>query len=157
MNRNRLTLLVAGALVGGIALVGCKKNEPAPPPAMSEPAPTAILEQPAATVSVVGVSLGNDPAASSPATTFAPNDTIYAVVSTQTSSPEASVSGNLGAKWSHVDSDQVINEESKEVSFTGPGNSSFHISKPDGWPTGNYRLEVSLDGNVVNTTDFQVQ
>lgn len=162
MKTTRMSQALLVAVIGSAALIGCKKKEEAapvvPPPAATEPAPMAL---PAATAAVTAVNLGNavgaDGKVAAPATTFAKTDTIYAAVDTQTSDAAASVPGSLAAKWTHVDSNQVITEESKDFAFTGPGTTTFQISKPDGWPTGNYKLEVSLDGVVVNTTDFEVK
>ena len=50
-----------------------------------------------------------------------------------------------------------MNQESKTFNFTGPGVTNFQISKPDGWPVGRYRVEISLDGSVVQTRDFEVR
>src|SRR3546814_2734094 len=91
-----------------------------------------------------------------PSTTFAPSDTIYASVSTNTSDPAASVPGTLKATWTFEDG-QVVNEESKSVNLTGAGNTEFHIAKPDGFPAGSYKVEISLDGNVVQSKDFSVK
>ena len=89
---------------------------------------------------------------------FSPKDaTIYAAVSTGTSDPAASVAGKLGAKWTHVDSSQVVHEESKDITFAGDGVTDFQINKPDGWPTGKYKVEISLDGAVVQTREFEVK
>ena len=167
MNTNRLHLAMLAVLIGSAAMVGCKKKEePAPmPPVASEPAPPAPAPAPmpaaAATASVTGVDLGNavgaDMRVAAPMGTFAPKDTIYAAVMTATSDPAASVAGKLGAKWTHVDSNQVVHEDSKELTFAGNGVTNFQISKPDGWPTGKYRLEVLLDGTVVQTREFEVK
>ena len=82
----------------------------------------------------------------------------FSAVSTSTSDPAASVGGKLGAKWTHVDSNQVVSEEApKDITFAGDGVTDFQISKPSGWPTGKYKLEVSADGAVVNTTEFDVK
>ncbi len=164
MNRNRLSLVLAAALVGSVALVGCKKKEePAattPPatetPAATTPAPTEPTPAPApAATSVTSVDLGNsigaDNKIASPITTFATKDTIYASVATDGPNP-----GKLSAKWTHVDSNQTVHEESKDVA-AGPQVTQFEISKPDGWPTGKYKLEVSLDGAVVQTKEFEVK
>ena len=162
-NFNRLHMSVLAVLLGGVALVGCKKKEePAPPPVASEPAPMAQPPAPMpATASVTGVDLGNavgaDMRVTAPMTTFAAKDTIYAAVGTGTSDPAASVAGKLGAKWTHVDSSQVVHEESKDITFAGDGVTDFQISKPDGWPTGKYKVEISLDGNVVQTREFEVK
>ena len=89
--------------------------------------------------------------------TFAPKDTIYAAVSTASSDPAASVPGKLGVKWTHIDSSQTVHEESRDINFTGTGVTDFQISKPEGWPTGKYKVEVSLDGTVVQTREFDVK
>src|SRR3546814_1055745 len=77
-------------------------------------------------------------------------------VSTNTSDPAASVPGTLKATWTFEDG-QVVNEESKSVNLTGAGNTEFHIAKPDGFPAGSYKVEISLDGNVVQSKDFTVK
>ena len=164
MKTNRLHMALLAAMIGSAALVGCKKKEePAPlPPVASEPAPTAPAPAPmAATASVSAVDLGNavgaDMRVTAPMSSFAPKDTIYAAVSTASSDPAASVPGKLGAKWTHVDSSQTVHEESRDIAFAGSGVTDFQISKPDGWPTGKYKVEVSLDGTVVQTREFDVK
>lgn len=164
MKSNPLQMAVLAALLGSVALVGCKKKEePAPlPPVASEPAtmPTTAPAM-AAMAMVNSVDLGNavgaDMRVSAPMTTFAPKDTIYAAVSTGTSDPAASVASKLGAKWTHVDSNQTVHEESKDLALAGDGVTDFQISKPDGWPTGKYKVEIMLDGAVVQTREFDVK
>ena len=164
MKTNRLHMAMLAAMIGSAALVGCKKKEePAPlPPVASEPAPTAPAPAPMpATASVSAVDLGNavgaDMRVTAPMSSFAPKDTIYAAVSTSSSDPAASVPGKLGVKWTHVDSSQTVHEESRDINFTGTGVTDFQISKPEGWPTGKYKVEVSLDGTVVQTREFDVK
>ena len=164
MKTNRLQMAMLAAMIGSAALVGCKKKEePAPlPPVATEPAPTTPAPAPMpATASVSAVDLGNavgaDMRVTAPMTSFAPKDTIIAAVATGTSDPAASVAGKLGAKWTHVDSSQVVHEETKDITFAGDNVTDFQISKPDGWPTGKYKLEVSLDGSVVQTREFEVK
>lgn len=162
MKTQRINLLLATALIGGVALVGCKKKEEAvvTPPAATTPAPMPAPAPMAATATVTSVDLGSTAGAdgkiTEPKTTFAPKDTIIAAVSTQTSDPMASVSGKLNAKWTFQDG-QVVNEEARDFNLTGPGVTSFQISKPDGWPVGKYKLEVSLDNTVVKSVDFEVK
>ena len=88
--------------------------------------------------------------------TFATGDTITASVMTSTGSPTAAATGTLGARWTYQDG-QVVNQESKTFQFTGPGVTNFQISKPDGWPVGRYKVEITLDGVVVQTRDFEVR
>ncbi|MEO6228031.1 MAG: hypothetical protein ABIO61_09305 [Thermomonas sp.] len=166
MKSNPLQMAVLAALLGSVALVGCKKKEePAPlPPVASEPAPMPAATPPAmatATAMVNSVDLGNavgaDMRVTAPMTTFKPSDTIYAAVSTGTSDPAASVASKVGAKWTHVDSNQTVHEESKDLTVAGDGVTDFQISKPDGWSTGKYKVEIMLDGAVVQTREFQVK
>lgn len=164
MKPNHLHMAMLAAMIGSAALVGCKKKEepaPLPPAADTTPAPMPAPAPMAATASVNSVDLGNavgaDMRVTAPMSTFAPKDTIYAAVSTGTSDPAASVAGKLGAKWTHVDSNQTVHEESRDLTFAGDGVTDFQISKPDGWPTGKYRVEITLDGAVVQTREFEVK
>lgn len=164
--QSRLAQALLVALFGAAALAGCKKDEPAavtPPPA-TEPAPlppTTPAPAPAATASVTGIDLGNavgaDMRVATPMSTFAAGDTIHASVATSTSDAMASVPAALGIKWTHLDSNQVVHEETKQVDLSGAGATDFQISKPDGWPTGRYKVEVSLDGAVVQSREFEVR
>ena len=106
----------------------------------------------------LGNAVGADMRVTAPMSSFSPKDaTIYAAVSTGTSDTAASVAGKLGAKWTHVDSSQVVHEETKDITFAGDNVTDFQISKPDGWPTGKYKVEISLDGAVVQTREFEVK
>ena len=168
MTRKTLNVAIAAALFGSLVLVGCKKNQDeaamTPPPATTEPAPAPMPEPapaPAASAaSVTAVTLGNavgaDMKVATPSTTFAPKDTIYASVTTSTSDPAASIPAKLAARWSFEDG-QVVNEESKDLNLSGAGDTEFHISQPDGLPAGKYKVEISLDGSVVQSRDFEVK
>ena len=165
MKTHRLHIALTAALIGTLALVGCKKNEaPAPMPPVASDSLPATTPAPVATTSsamVSGVDLGNavgaDMRVTAPMTSFATSDTIYAAVATNTSDPAATVPGKLGVKWTHVDSGQTVHEETKDISFAGDGVTNFQISKPDGWPTGRYKVEIMLDGAVVQTREFEVK
>jgi len=161
MKTRSLRYAIAAALVSGLALAGCKKQEAAPPAATVEIAPTpTTAPATAATASVMFVDVGSvlapDGKVATPASEFAANDTITASVTTNVSEPGASVPGTLSVRWLY-DGSQEVNTESRDLNFSGPGVTNFQISKPDGWPTGNYRVEVSLDGNLVETRDFSVR
>ena len=84
--------------------------------------------------------------------TFSPQDTIYAAVSTTGTAANAT----LSAKWTYQDG-QTVNDSSQTIAPSGPAVTTFHISKPDGWPAGNYKVEVSLDGKSVASKDFSVK
>ena len=164
MKINRLHMAVLAAMLGSAALVGCKKKEepaPLPPAAETAPAPAPAPAAMPATASVNSVDLGNavgaDMRVTAPMTSFAPKDTIIAAVATGTSDPAASVAGKLGVKWTHIDSSQSVREESKDVVFAADDVTGFQVSKPDGWPTGRYKVEIALDGNLVQTREFEVK
>ena len=81
---------------------------------------------------------------------FRPGDTIYASVITAGTTP-----ATLHAKWTYQDG-QVVEESDQSISPAGTSATEFHVSKPDGWPAGNYTLEISLNGAVVQTKQFTV-
>ena len=163
MKHNRIAYALIVALAGTVALAGCKKKEeaaPAPTPVVTEPAPVSAPAPMAATASVVSVDLGSavgpDSKVTTPTTIFTPKDTVYAAVSTTTSDPVASVAGKLSAKWTFQDG-QTVHKESKDFNLAGPGVTTFHVNKPDGFPAGKYKVEVSLDGVVTQSKDFEVK
>lgn len=170
MNRNRTTLAIAAVLAAGVALAGCKRDQhPAdtamPPPAASEPASTpeiapAAHEAPAASIRVtevkLGTSVGDDRKVSDAKTSFAPSDdTIFAAVSTNAPDGAGPVAGNLTARWTYQDG-QVVDEHSEQANFMGDDVTNFRISSPQAWPEGNYKVEILLDGKVVETRDFTI-
>ncbi len=164
MIRNRTTYAVAAALVATLAVAGCKKDEPAPeamappPPPTLEPSTEAAPMASSAEVTGVelGTAVGPDMRVTAPASAFAPSDTIHAAVSTMTSDPSATVPARLGVKWT-FGGDTVVNEETRDVNLSGKGVTAFEINKPDGWPAGSYKLDVMLDGKVVQSRDFEVK
>ena len=161
MVRNRIHYAVAAALVATLALAGCKKKEEATmtPPAATEPAPMPPMQpapsaMPVTVLAVdLGTAVGADNKVASSMSTFGAKDTIYAAVTTDGSANNA----RLGAKWTFGTPPTTVNEESKTLSTTGPATTEFHISKPDGFPVGKYRVEITLDGAVVQSRDFEVK
>ena len=162
MTNVRNPLILAAAIAGALALSACGKKEeqaaapppvatPAPPPVTTPPPPPAPA--PVAVASVdLGSAIGPDQKVTTATTTFTPKDTIYAAVSTTGTAPNAV----LAAKWTYQDG-QTVNESNQTIAPNGPAVTSFHISKPDGWPAGNYKVEISLDGQSVASKDFSVQ
>ena len=156
----QLSLLVA--LAGAIALSACgKKEEPAPPPPAATPAPAPAPTTPPppapAPVAVASVDLGSAGDATTnkittPTSAFTPKDTIYASVATTGSAPSAEVK----AKWTFQDG-QTVKETTQTIAPNGPANTLFKIEKPDGWPVGNYKVEITLNGASATTKDFSVK
>lgn len=154
-----LTFTVAAALV--LSACGKKEEAPAPvvapaPPAATQPAPAPTPPPAPAPVSFSALTLGNAIDAGSkvvaPMATFATTDTIYAAVDTT----GVAASAAIGARWTFGDG-QVVDESSQSIAPTGPATTTFHIAKPDGWPVGSYKVEISLDGKPVAAQGFEVK
>lgn len=82
---------------------------------------------------------------------FRPNDTIYASVRTT-----GSGTATITARWTYQDG-QVVDSTSRSIQPTGEAHTQFNITRPGGWPTGNYRLEVLVNGQVAETEEFEVK
>jgi hypothetical protein len=100
----------------------------------------------------MGRSLNADKTINDTSDSFKPNDTIYASIRTGGTAATAT----LKARWTYQDG-QVVNESTQTIAPTGDARTEFHISKPDGWPTGKYKLEVFLNGSSTATRDFAVE
>jgi hypothetical protein len=164
-------LILAASLAAVLALSACgKKDDSAssvpstPPPAASAPtmapapastAGMAPASDATAAVTFGAVELGSTVDASNKilasGTSFAPKDTIYASVDTS-----GSGTATLAAKWSYQDG-QTVHEDSKTLNSSGPETTAFMISKPSGFPAGNYKVDISLNGSQVASKDFSVK
>lgn len=162
MMLKRTSIAIAISLASVLALSACNKNAPqeATPSAPAESTPAVPVSAPAAAtpaapVTLVSVDLGSavgpDQKVTTATTTFTPKDTIYASVAT-----DGTGNATLDAKWTYQDG-QTVKDDSKTVAATGPANTTFSISKPDGWPAGNYKVEVSLNGTPAASKDFSVK
>jgi hypothetical protein len=102
----------------------------------------------------LGKAVGADKKVSAPTEVFAKGDTIHASIDTT-----GAGSATLVAKWTYVKDGKTaaVKEDSATIAPTGPAATEFHISKPDGWPVGDYQVEILLDGKSVATKSFKVQ
>ena len=161
MNK-KYTLATLVALI--LTLNACGKKEEAPKP-QAAPAPTtapAPVPPPAppaiAGVTVGMITLGNAIGAgkkvSQASDSFAKKDTIYAVVDTT-----GSGTATLKAKWTYRKGGQesLVKEDKQTITPTGPASSEFHISKPDGWPAGDYQVEIFVDDKPARSKAFTVK
>lgn len=135
------------AVLLALTISACSKK-PAPP---STPTTPAVVTVKAVTL---GKAIGADKRVTAPASSFAKSDTIYAAVET-----DGSGTATLKARWTYHKGDKVtvVNENSQTLAATGPAVTEFHISKPDGWPIGDYQVEVFLNDSSVGTQKFVVQ
>jgi len=108
-----------------------------------------------ATVKVTDVTLGRaiggDKAISDSTDKFHPNDTIYASVTTDGSASSAT----LRARWTFEDG-QTVDETTRTIAPSNRERTEFHISKPNGWPAGKYKVEVFLNDQSAGTKNFEV-
>lgn len=122
--------------------LACSKSEAPPPTPVATAAPATTLPAPV-TVSAValGTAIGSDKRVTAASETFSPKDTIYASVETA-----GTGHAKLRARWSFVKGDKTakVDETTIEFDSAGPAVNEFHISKPSGWPKGDYKLEVFL-------------
>lgn len=161
MRLHRTTTLMLVFLLACAALLGACKKKEAPveqtPPVVEstpapEPTPAAV---PFSVTSIdLGKAIGSDKKITEPTTTFGKSDTIYASVATDGASDTAKT---LKAKWTFGDAGQLVKEEEGSITPTGPAATEFHISKPDGWPVGKYKVEIFVDGTSAGTKDFEVK
>ena len=140
---------LAAILALAFAFTACKGKE----------AESSAATPPVAAVApfrVTTVTLGNaidaEKRISAPTEVFAVGDTIYAVIASDGASPSVT----LAAKWTYEDG-QVVDETTQTIAPTGTASTEFHIAKPDGWPTGKYKVVVTANGALAGSREFEVR
>jgi len=158
MKHARLNV-AALAVVAALPLAGCKKTEPATPPAMPEP--TAPAPAPAAApmteaVSVQGVSVGTVAAADKSVATQAvigARDPI--IVSVRTFGTASNVP--VVATLTYQDG-QVAGEQHVSLNTSGPDTTNITFSNSNAWPAGTYTAQVTVNGMPAGTAQqFEVR
>ncbi len=168
--RRALRLSPLALLIAVLPLAACHKSEETPaagtppaagaPPATTEKAGAPAAPTPPATplkvvALTIGKSVGADQKVTAAADTFAPGDTVYAAVGTTGASPAA----KLMVRWASVSrsgAEKPAGDETKSIAPTGDAATVFHLARPGGLATGDYKIEVLLDGQSVATKAFRV-
>ena len=96
-----------------------------------------------------GRALNADRSMASITTLFKPSETIYVSVQTTGSAP-----GTIGVKWMYQG--RVIDEPSKQVDYTGPASTEFHMQNSGGFPPGDYSVDIFINGEKVGSRSFKV-
>ena len=96
-----------------------------------------------------GRALNADRSMASITTLFKPSETIYVSVQTTGSAP-----GTIGVKWMYQG--RVIDEPSKQVDYTGPASTEFHMQNSGGFPPGDYSVDIFINGEKVGSRAFKV-
>jgi len=137
MKKLAISLLPLFLLAGS----ACHKEAPAPtPPPVTAPPTTAPAPVSVASVTL-GSAIGSDKRVAASKDVFGVKDTIFASVET-TGTGHA----KLRALWSFVKGTKTakVDESLIEFDSAAPATNEFHISKPSGWPKGDYKVDVFL-------------
>jgi hypothetical protein len=152
--RRRRSILAAVGLALAALLAVLTVFRPARP--SSESGDTARAQASGrSTVAVTDVQLGRnvglDKRIADPAEAFAPDETIYASVVTEGGAGHV----RLTSRWSRAGT--VLAEFSQGIEPTGTAVSEFNVSKPQGWPAGEYEVEILVDGVPAADRRFTVR
>ena len=154
MKQNRISYALAIALVGTIAIAGCKKKEEpvVAPPAAVEPAPVPAEPAPAPMpVSATSVTVGNMAAADKSVAAvgmFGVKDKIIVSVKTDAATP---ANAAIDAKLTFQDG-QVAGQQTATVVAGGVDTTNIEFSNTNAWPAGKYKVDVTLNGQPVGMT-----
>jgi len=151
--------LYAALIAAAVALAACGKKEEPPKPAAA-PAPPPLQAPVAApagvTVSTIslGKAIGADKKVSATTDAFGKSDTFYASIDTT-----GAGTATLKSKWTYHKDGKValVKEDTQTIAPTGPATSEFHLSKPDGWPVGDYQVEVFVGEKSAGVKKFSVK
>jgi hypothetical protein len=89
--------------------------------------------------------------------TFAPGDrTIHSVATLK----EAKAGTQMKFSWWIVDADGSQNQKIKDIDYSTKALESVihgHLTLPQDWPTGKYKVQVYVNGNLDRTVPYTVQ
>lgn len=83
---------------------------------------------------------------------FAPKDTIYLSVKTD----GAAANSEVKVRWTYQDG-QLVKEDKRNIPAGGDAWTEFHISKPGGFPKGDYKVTAYVNGVEKGTKTFEVK
>jgi hypothetical protein len=81
---------------------------------------------------------------------FRPDQTMYVAVLT-----DGPGKGTLTAKWTYAG--RTVSQDTKDVSYRDSAATEFHITNSSGFPSGDYSVEILLDGKSVETRNLKVE
>lgn len=150
-NKSLLAVLAAATVL--LAACGKTEEKPKPVAAPAQPPMAAPAGMTVASISL-GKAIGADKKVSAVTEAFGTTDTIYASIDTT-----GAGAATLRARWTYHKGGQVVpvKDDSQTIAPSGPATSEFHISKPDGWPAGDYQLEVFVGDKSAGVRKFSVK
>jgi hypothetical protein len=97
------------------------------------------------TANLSGLKISKDKSGSPEASTFGPNDTVYAVATVSNAPGKVKVKGLLAFDDVAGQQPGPIPGLEKTLELEGSGTATYTFTPPpDGWPKGKYKLEVTL-------------
>ena len=144
-------VLCLAIAVGAVACDRSQQSTRTDSPAVSAPSPA---ERAKVTGIQLGTQLSTDGhvAPGAERSTFAPSDTIYVTVLTDHPPAGATIS----ARWTYQDG-QLVSEGHESLTSFERTATEFHISKPDGFPPGRYKVEIAMNGESAGEREFEVR
>lgn len=128
-----LRVIAALAIVAALAQCACGPSEP---------------------LNVVGIqtgkSLNSDHSVGIHAASFHPDDTMYVSVLSN-----GRGKGTITVRWSL--GGQVLQTLTKKVSYNDQAATDFRFQAADGFPVGDYSIEVLVDGKTIETRRVKVE
>lgn len=106
----------------------------------------------------IGSALDESSQITSPQLTFSPKDTIYLAIPTST--PTSAITyGTLSVRWKYRQGALYLEffDETQRMQFSKDLVTIFKLSKPDGFPVGEYQAEIRLNSVAVHAVAFSVQ
>ena len=89
--------------------------------------------------------------------TFSPSDrTVYCIVELNDAQPGARVTST----WTLVDAGELKNRKIGELEYTTTASRKtfdFHLTNPQDWPSGDYKVEIYLNGQFARSVEYQIE
>ena len=98
----------------------------------------------------LGKTLNTDNSVGTITSRFKPDDTVY--VSLLSDEPGE---GTVTVRW--MFGGQVVSEAKKDVSYMRPAATEFHLQNSGGFPTGEYRVDILINGQPAGSREFKVE
>lgn len=153
MIRTRFPLAAFVAL-SALSAIACRKEEELPPAdsAAAAPAPAPAM----VTTIETGRTIGADKRIADTASTIRPNDTLYVSVVTSNATANTTLKSVVTFQGGQV-VDSATQVVAAPAMTGGTSVTEFHWVKPGGWPTGDYTIEVWLDGQSAGTRTVTIK
>lgn len=98
----------------------------------------------------LGSKLNGDNTVATHTTRFKPDDRIFAAVLT-----DATGSSTITVRWSY--NGMMVGEESRKAVYKGAGATAFEFRSASAFPVGDYKVDILVDGQAVQSREFRVE